>query len=235
MLALIAGWTFSATAADTEKVDLTKIDRSIAKEPKYESDSPEYCLLVFGARAETRVWLVMDATNLHVDRNGNGDLTEAGELAAVQAGTSLPRWHRVGEITGRDGKVYRDLRVGKFSDGYRMIVEIGEEGRQYVAPLQAEKPKFAARAKDAPIIHFDGPPSIVQYAEKRVIPRDEKTNSRARALRIMVGTPGLGAGTFAAMHCNVCDDHGPLRASFVYPSADGGPQIEITDALEKIG
>src|SRR5262245_7856310 len=70
--------------------DLTKIDRSIGKEPVYQSKSPKYCLLVFGPRAETRVWLVLDLVSeprqedgsnnaLYVDRNGNGDLTEADE------------------------------------------------------------------------------------------------------------------------------------------------------------
>src|SRR5262245_50021257 len=61
--------------------DAVKIDRSIIKEPAYQSKSPKYCLLVFGPEAKTRVWLVIDpdARLLYVDRNGNGDLTEKGE------------------------------------------------------------------------------------------------------------------------------------------------------------
>jgi hypothetical protein len=59
--------------------DLSKIDRAIAKEPAYQTQSPKYCLLVFGLKAETRVWLVLDGDVLYVDRNGNGDLTEASE------------------------------------------------------------------------------------------------------------------------------------------------------------
>jgi hypothetical protein len=58
-----------ATAAD-----LSKIDRTIAKEPKYQS-KPKYCLLVFGSEAKTRVWLVLDGDVLYVDRNADGDLT----------------------------------------------------------------------------------------------------------------------------------------------------------------
>src|SRR5262249_8243904 len=71
-------------------VDLSTIDRTIAKDPAYQSKSPKYCLLVFGPEARTRVWLVFDSVpdplnpgnaqdHLHVDRNGNGDLTEQGE------------------------------------------------------------------------------------------------------------------------------------------------------------
>src|SRR4029077_6354211 len=71
-------------------VDSATIDRTVHKEPVYQSKSPKYCLLVFGPNAETRIWLVTDlvaepweangAKNaLYVDRNGNGDLTEPGK------------------------------------------------------------------------------------------------------------------------------------------------------------
>src|SRR5262245_47701417 len=60
-------------------VDLTKIERTIAKEPQYQSKSPKYCLLVFGSEAKTKVWIVFDGDeDVYVDRNGNGDLTEPG-------------------------------------------------------------------------------------------------------------------------------------------------------------
>jgi hypothetical protein len=36
-------------------------------------------LLAFGADSKDRVWLVRDSDTLYVDRNGNGDLTDAGE------------------------------------------------------------------------------------------------------------------------------------------------------------
>jgi hypothetical protein len=39
--------------------DLSKIDRTIKKEPKYKG-KPKYCLLVFGPEAKTRIWLVLD-------------------------------------------------------------------------------------------------------------------------------------------------------------------------------
>ena len=46
------------TLADA--VDLTKIDRRIRVEPKYKTAAPRYCLIVFGIKAEKRVWLVRD-------------------------------------------------------------------------------------------------------------------------------------------------------------------------------
>ena len=47
-------WSGAAGAAD-----LSKVDRTIKKEPVYQS-KPKYCLLVFGPKADTRVWLVLD-------------------------------------------------------------------------------------------------------------------------------------------------------------------------------
>src|SRR5262245_16073774 len=63
--------------------DLTKIDRRIGREPAYQSQ-PHYCLLVFGPEVKTRVWLVHDGDTLYVDRNGDGDLTGAGEKVAAK-------------------------------------------------------------------------------------------------------------------------------------------------------
>jgi hypothetical protein len=65
-------WAGAASAAD-----LTKVDRTIQKEPAYQA-KPRYCLLVFGPEAKQRVWLVLDGDTLYVDRNGSGDLTQEG-------------------------------------------------------------------------------------------------------------------------------------------------------------
>jgi hypothetical protein len=71
-------------APQAPAIDLAKIDRSIRKEPRYRS-RPKYCLLAFGPQARDRVWLVLDGDTLYVDRNGNGDLTEADERIAAPA------------------------------------------------------------------------------------------------------------------------------------------------------
>jgi hypothetical protein len=64
--------------------DLAKIDRTIRKEPAYRTNAPKYGLLVFGPGGKDRVWLVRDGDTLHVDRNGNGDLTEPGEKVVAE-------------------------------------------------------------------------------------------------------------------------------------------------------
>jgi hypothetical protein len=75
---------FCATSLAAQ--DLNKIDRTIAKEPAYQTKNVKYCLLVFGPEAKHRVWLVQDGDTLYVDRNGNGDLTEAGKKVTAKKG-----------------------------------------------------------------------------------------------------------------------------------------------------
>ena len=80
---LVLGIVISLGSAHAgELVDLTKVDRIIAKGiPK----PTIYTLLVFG-RKPIDAWLVMDGEDvLYVDRNGNGDLTEEGERVVVDA------------------------------------------------------------------------------------------------------------------------------------------------------
>lgn len=91
--------------------DLATIERGIAKEPVY-SGKPAYALLVFGREAATRVWIVQDGAVLYVDRNGNGDLTEAGEC--VEAKKGLPFAHDAFEFdvgTLRDGPLRHERVV----------------------------------------------------------------------------------------------------------------------------
>jgi hypothetical protein len=58
--------------------DLSKIDRTIGKQPEYKG-KPKYALLVFGLEARMRVGMVLDGQTLYVDRNGDGDLTGKDE------------------------------------------------------------------------------------------------------------------------------------------------------------
>ena len=78
MIVLSLFFAFPASADDSP-VDLTNVDRTIAREPDYQSQ-PYYALLVFGPQAKQRSWLVIDGDSIaYIDRNGNGDLTDAGE------------------------------------------------------------------------------------------------------------------------------------------------------------
>src|SRR5262245_57992670 len=73
----------AVSSAQISAVDLSKIDRTIAKEPAYQTKTPKYCLLVFGSEAKLRAWLVLDGNVMYVDRNGDGDLTGPGKRVQI--------------------------------------------------------------------------------------------------------------------------------------------------------
>jgi hypothetical protein len=88
--------------------DLEKVERVIAKEPKYQG-KPEYCLLVFGPEAKFRVWLVLDGAVLYVDRNGDGDLTKPDNRVAAVYHKDDHLVFRPGKLTMPDGTTKYDL------------------------------------------------------------------------------------------------------------------------------
>src|SRR5215470_17357354 len=102
MLPLISALlVVGSTAVTACGADLTKIDRTIAKEPAYKG-KPKYCLLVFGPDAKTRVWLVLDGDVLYVDRNGNGDLTDKGETVREKRVDDQASQFPAGELPSPD-------------------------------------------------------------------------------------------------------------------------------------
>jgi protocatechuate 3,4-dioxygenase beta subunit len=82
------------------------------KEPKYQHE-PRYALLVFGPKREQRVWMVLDGGALYVDRNANGDLTEADEKVNPKVGDPTQ--------IGNPGMYIR-------MDEYEFTVKTGTEG-----------------------------------------------------------------------------------------------------------
>lgn len=236
-VAALAAFLFAPGAAAAADPDLKKVDRTITKEPAYVSKQPQYCLLVFGPKATSRVWLVIDGDFLYIDRNGNGDLTEPGErmrfsafrtieqgaFAAerdLEAGDifegklkherlvvtqrrvkkSFPakeRWEE--ELLALAGKnketlVY-DLRLSleirpRPGDPIRIAGRIS----QYAGMDGAGFLQFAGRPEDAPIVHFRGPMQMGLHSPQQLVAGAEKSD-----LLTLVGTPGLGNGTFASV------------------------------------
>src|SRR5262249_33318108 len=143
-------------------VDLKKIERTIAKEPAYQT-KPKYCLLVFGPEAKTRVWLVLDSPNLYVDRKGDGDLTAAANRVADSSKRPDPKQALRFQIKDNFAAV-----PGKFE--FYMFVEVGRD-RIYITFCNADVPRtqateeegfrFADRPQDAPILWFDGPLTFI--------------------------------------------------------------------------
>jgi hypothetical protein len=212
--------------APISAVDLTKIERTIRKEPVY-TTRPQYCLFVFGPEAATRVWVVLDGDKLYVDRNGNGDLTDPGEWVNRSGGFAL------GDLVEADGKTrHRAWSISLFGDGFRTTINAARLGRQMVAPQEHQKPRFGASPAEAPIIHFDGPLALRQYSDTVVVRRGaHRPEDEDNSLRLLFGTPGLGRGAFAACPWNCVEKRGPLTAKFDYPGHEPGTRFQMTDTL----
>jgi hypothetical protein len=243
-LALAAAF-LAASAAGA--ADLTKVDRTIAKEPAYKG-KPKYCLLVFGPEAKSRAWLVQDGDVLYVDRNGNGDLTEKDKKVALKQGTKDFRNFEAGELR-IDGLTHGDLRVSQMRATAEFVgnnkewerVKAQDEPWTWSVYVKAERsaddkrdlPKtigyvangdglgmllFADRPQDAPIVQLNGPFSLGLQDVKQVFTAGHQT-----MLQIGVGTQGVGPGTF----------------SFVlYPDtipADAYPEAVITFPAKEAG
>lgn len=212
--------------------DLGKVERATTKEPAYAA-KPLYCLLVFGPEAKERVWLVIAGDVAHIDRNGDGDLTAAGERFALPAYSPrhFPRQERTLDVGA--------LRVGGRSLGTLQVSLLRphpdfkpttKEERDILAMHQGlpertaitmtlsdlppvprgGKPfaprviqmagadrdgylRFAAKASEAPIVHFDGPLRLgLLDPNQSLVLGKEGTE-----LRAAVGTPGLGKGSSA--------------------------------------
>jgi len=181
---LTALWALLITPMLSGAADLSKIDRTIKKEPVYQSKSPHYALLVFGPKAETRIWLVLDLVAkpwekdgsknaLYIDRDGNGDLTGPAEkvtctmtehathvsFSPEPSITYCPQFD-VGNIVERDGKTKHTgltIDVGSYIQRYRPVslsIKVNGVCEQFAG---GQLLKFADRPEDAPIIHFNGP------------------------------------------------------------------------------
>jgi hypothetical protein len=105
--ALLALALLTGSVTTSEGVDLAKLNRTIKKEPTY-SGTPQYALLVFGAKGENRTWLVIDGESAYLDRNGDGDLT--GDTERVALPTFKPSSHPFHE-----GE--REVELGSVKDG----------------------------------------------------------------------------------------------------------------------
>jgi hypothetical protein len=249
---------FSAPATAAE---LSKIDRTIGKEPKYQS-KPKYCLLVFGLDAKTKAWLVLDGDVLYVDRNGHGDLT--GEEKKVRRGKArgqVPGNFACGDIVQADGKtICTGLTVSGSPEEGDMSVAINLDGKhgQSAAVDANGYLQFADSPDRAPIIHFNGPRtmSVIPLADIYITATSEKKGDKVEIisqertvrvfwptfvlggekaeLRVAVGTAGQGKGTFARLHYkDIADGIHPV-AEIEFPNRDPAKgAIKIKLALPK--
>ncbi len=222
--------TLVMAAPSSQAADLDRIDRSIVREPLYRSGEPKYALVVLGPEASTRLWLVADGDRLYVDRNGNGDLTESDELVSGSLShEGLVARFMVPGLTAWEGKsaALRVTLTGEtgFNDDLHFVLD--GKPFQSVSFDDQDSFRFAARPQDAPIVHFGGPLQMSLRIEQSL------RRGRRASLMTMIGTPGRGDGTFAALDYPMVPSGVNPVAEIEFPSpVPGKDPIRSTVSLD---
>ncbi|HEY1860060.1 MAG TPA: hypothetical protein VGG61_06885, partial [Gemmataceae bacterium] len=234
-----------------QAADLAKVERTIAKEPAYQTKAPKYCLLAFGLDAKTRVWLVQDGDALYVDRNGNGDLTEDGKRVKIKQQGDSFRFFEVGDITV-DGLTHTGLSVWQIKASpesvgndreWERIQKSGPEPWMWKVAVTAER--AADDKRDLPkkvgyIINGDGA-GMLLFADKpqdapiihlngpfTLALQDRKQRflvGDKTMLQIGIGPQGVGPGTFAfVLYPNTIPNDAYAEAEITFPTKAQGQE-----------
>ena len=82
-----------------------------------------------------------------------------------------------------------------------------------------EKPTWGDKPGTAPIIHFNGPLALALRSRFTPCRGHAKTTTPGDfKLRLLLGTPGLGKGTFASYDEARSEDLGPIQADLEFPN-----------------
>ena len=220
---LLFGAAFLTSLTSGSAADLSKVDRTIKKEPKYDG-KPGYCLLVFGPEATDRVWLIRDGDTLYADKNGNGDLTDPGERVVVEKSRAARAFHvgtvRVGKLEHRNLTVRASGLSGYGEDVtwhpvsraalkkdkdvdlmsvYAAVEVPGLKGDEdsgrltFNAQLDSGGPLLFADTPAAAPVLHFGGPLHLRTEAAR----PTLYRNVVHDLMLTVGTPGVGPGTFA--------------------------------------
>jgi hypothetical protein len=212
-------------------------NRSITKEPRY-VHAPRYFMLVFGKQADLRWWCVLDGTKtLYVDRNQNGDLTEAGEQFSLK---NDEQSFDIGDVAERDKTTHRNLLISKpikMEERKHELVMVSIEIKgEYFLSTNIDLDETTARPLSAPARHFHGPLSIRPLDAETAFVRGDKQHQ----INLSIGTfdPGLtgksgGDGVVLSHSKGVPNDIHP-RVEIVFPPATPGGEptvgrAELTD------
>ena len=237
------------TSAQTTAADLSKVERTIRKEPNYRT-KPKYCLLVFGPQANTRVWVVLDGDTLYVDRNGNGDLTDDGEpVAGKKSDLHNDEYtFKVGDI--RDGaRLHKEFRVhvsnlkrlADLSESVEAFVAKNPKAQGFNIAVEVEIPGWKGSAAGGRVeqhtflLDVNG---VLQFADKPAeapilhfggpwqitffSSRPRLVIGRESDTILAVGTPGVGPGSTTWVEYDVIPEKLFPTVEVTYPAKRAG-------------
>lgn len=202
---------------------LTTIDRKIGKLPRFATDTPGYLLLAFGPKADFKAWVVLDGDTLYVDANGNGDLTDDAPVK-FSASESTPPKSYVFQASGigpaKDEKKW-SLGLSTFpvsgATAKAVILTATRDVRtQKVGPMDF---RFTDSAETARVVHFGS--GVLAVRPSLTMPSVLEEGETVD-FRVQVGTPGVGAGSFASVSNAGLNKTANPVAEFTFPPAKPG-------------
>ncbi len=222
--------TFSWLAIGTA-ADLAQLNRKIEKEPEYQHQ-PRYCLLVFGPKAETRVWLVEDGDTLYVDRNANGDLTEEGEALQPTDKRKLSNYrdakYETIEIVPANGQAkHTDLMISRYRSGkkgMKYVIKVKVDGK--LQQMAGWREIFSNSPKTAHVFHFGGKLAPRPLREKKLSLTEKK-----QELHLCWYTPGLGKNVRTMLGYEAVPEKITPVAEIQWPGKEGKESVRTTVQL----
>jgi hypothetical protein len=211
--------------------DLSPVVRKLRKEPSYVSKRPLYGLLVFGPKAQTRVWMILDKSKpdadsydvFYADIDGDGDLTEPEERFVGDVKDNNVRFRLQDFKDSASEAVHTNFtaRVSAGSDP-NVMLSLAWRGKRKMGGGYPQDPengylKFADASANAPVMWANGDePLRFQrwYGGRLPIGGEED-------FKVFVGQPGAGANSFWAFQEHFLPDSEAVQATLVYEDVDG--------------
>jgi hypothetical protein len=232
----------AALSAAVEPPNLDKLDRTILKEPAYTAKEPLYGLLVFGPKADKRVWMVFDKSKadadrfdvLYVDRNADGDLT-ASDKRLVAKTDNRESTFRLPEFkdpaTGATHSAFRvSLSGGKQPTA---MVSLKWRGQRSMGGGYPADPvhymRLSPKRQTAPVVWFqgDGPFRFQRWYSGQL------TVGAADDFKVFLGQPGWGPSSFCAFQEHVLSATEAVQATLIYTDKDGKERREVCPLKER--
>lgn len=208
--------------------------RKIVKEPAYKQATQQYLRLLLGQDPPREIWIVRDGSDVYVDRNGNGDLTEPGEKVFQPDTDESASYVKLGMVKDAHGQEHGPLEC--------RIPTRGGPGqvRLQIAKKFAQEANFlplGAAPASACVLHFDGPLSsgfLGAKDSRRVPTQDPKfltlARGKARLLGAWVGTQVKDSPAVCCVTFSVTseDEEKKPQLKIVYDNRDpkGAPIVD---------
>jgi len=220
--------------------DLSTIERKIKTTPKFTAAQQFYALVVLGPEWNKRVWFVVDGDDVYIDRNGNGDLTDADERLRYKMPTGpnrtspLMRRSRDWNLPSLNaGGRYTDIKIhfGLLNPNWRPRADAGNRRRMerfmkaagkiphanissiYIT-IDGKRTQFCnamfTTSAATAPIFHMDGPLTIGLLET-IIPRMLERGEKPEDLKLSVGTPGFGT-TQAGCFSYVMYDKFPEKA-----------------------